>query len=296
MTPKITEQAVLFGEKTALVGILARMAAEPADRPAIVILNTGLIHRVGYNRMFVGMSRAFAVAGYRVLRFDFSGIGDSDPRNEALRPLDSCMADIRDALDWLEKTHGASRFILVGLCSGADHAVQYGHTDPRVAALVLLDPTLPITARHFAHYILIRLAEPRTWIRFVSGRSSLIAMGWRQMQRLPQKLLRPRREPHPDIASGPGLDYHYERSVQGGIAMLAAFTGESTRQTYREQMLDAFPHVQFGNKLQIEFFPDSDHVFSRETDRSELTRLILGWVDALSRLASCVRETDRSAI
>jgi hypothetical protein len=61
--------------------------------------------------------------------------------------------------------------------------------------------------------------------------------------------------------------------------MLAAFTGESTRQTYREQMLDAFPNVHFGDQLQLAFFPDSDHVFSRETDRADLTRLILHWAE-----------------
>lgn len=271
MSPTITEQAVLLGERIALVGILARKVAAPANRPAFVILNTGLIHRVGYNRLYVGMSRALAAAGYRVLRFDFSGIGDSEPRQDALPPLASCMADIRDVLDWFEKTHAASRFVLVGLCSGADHAVIYGHSDPRVVGLVLLDPTLPITARHVVHYVVRRLREPRSWVRFFSGRSSLIAMGWR--------LARGASEPPQPMGSRHALEQDYLRSVAGRITMLAAFTGESTRQTYREQMLDAFPNVHFGDQLQLAFFPDSDHVFSRETDRADLTRLILHWAE-----------------
>ena len=54
MNQKISEQAVLFGGRTSLVGIVTRVvSAAPAVRPAIVILNTGIIHRVGHHRMFV---------------------------------------------------------------------------------------------------------------------------------------------------------------------------------------------------------------------------------------------------
>ena len=72
MTLRISEQAVLLGQRQSLVGVLARAVAEtPADGPTVVILNTGIIHRVGHHRMFVTMSRALANVGYAVLRFDF---------------------------------------------------------------------------------------------------------------------------------------------------------------------------------------------------------------------------------
>jgi len=271
MSRKITEQAVLLGSRNTSVGILARAVAEPTDRPAIVFLNTGIIHRVGYHRMFVAMSRALAAAGYMALRFDFSGIGDSEPRHDALSPLESCMADIGDALDWLERTHRASRVVLIGLCSGADHAVQYGHTDARVVGLVLLDPSIPTTARHVVHYVVQRLTDPRSWARFFTGRSRVIRM-WSRSGAMS------RREPPRDAGSVGAIAQHYGRSVARGIAMLAVFTGESTRQTYREQMIDAFPTVAFGDLLKLEFFDDSDHVFSGQSDRTRLTQLILDWI------------------
>ena len=71
------------------------------------------------------------------------------------------MADIRDALEGLSINRKAARFVLVGLCSGADHALAFGHTDPRVAGLVLLDPWMPATPRHYIRYVAMRLPRPR---------------------------------------------------------------------------------------------------------------------------------------
>ena len=80
--------------------------------------------------MYVTLARELAARGQTVVRFDFSGIGDSEPRNDHLSPLAGCLADIKDVLDSVEGSHKLSRFILMGLCSGADHAVLYAHTDP----------------------------------------------------------------------------------------------------------------------------------------------------------------------
>ena len=63
--------------------------------------------------------------------------------------------------------------------------------------------------------------------------------------------------------------------------MLVVLTEETTRQTYREQMFDAFPRVRFGDCLRLEFFAGSDHTFVLERDRAELTRLILDWAATL---------------
>ena len=142
---RVNEQAIVFGQQKSLVGIVTSAATStaPTGRPAIVILNTGIVHRVGYNRMYVPLSRTLAATGYTVLRFDYSGIGDSEPRADGFTPLASSLTDIREALDWLETVRQASQIILLGLCSGADHAVLYGPTDPRVVGLVLIDPSIP---------------------------------------------------------------------------------------------------------------------------------------------------------
>jgi pimeloyl-ACP methyl ester carboxylesterase len=280
MSQRISEQAVLFGSWTSLVGIVTKaVSPASANRPAIVILNTGIIHRVGHHRMFVTMSRALGAVGYTVLRFDFSGIGDSSPRYDGLSLVDACMAEIREALDWLERDGAASRMILIGLCSGADHAVLYGHTDPRIVGLVLMDPSIPPTLRYYVHYIGRRLRRLRTWFNVLSGRSRTLRMLMRHMLPIAQRYPLQNRVPRQTV------ERHYRNSVDSGIEILAIFTEETTRQTYREQMIEALPNVSFGDRLTLEFFPGSDHTFALESDRSRLIQLILQWVSAVSKTA-----------
>src|SRR5262249_3302852 len=136
------EQTLLLGARRTLVGIVTRPTANPLATAALVILNTGIVHRVGHHRMYVTLARELASCGHTVVPFDFSGVGDSAPRNDRLSPLAGALADVRDALDSLQASHKLSQFILMGLCSGADHAALYSHTDPRVVGLILMDPTL----------------------------------------------------------------------------------------------------------------------------------------------------------
>ncbi len=280
MSHKIAERAVLLGPRQSLAGIVTRptAAASAIGAPAVVILNTGIIHRVGPHRLFVLLARALAQTGLTVLRFDFSGIGDSDPRADGRAPLDSCMADIRDALDWLDQDCNPSRVILVGLCSGADHAVLYGHTDPRVAGLVLMDPTIPATAMFYMQYIGQRMVRLRNWISVIRGRSNLLrvlvahaaASIWPRMQA--QKLTLQNMRNHAD------LELIYQRSVASGLQILAVLTAESIRQTYREQIIDAFPNVAFGDQLTLDLIPGSDHLFSTDAHRRHLIDLVAGWL------------------
>ena len=176
MSGKFTEQALLLGSRQSLVGILTRPTPAQTAKPAIVILNTGIVHRVGHHRMYVTMARACASAGHTVLRFDFSGIGDSERRADRLSPVNACLADIKEALDSLEGRHRISQFVLIGLCSGADYAVLYGHTDPRVVGLVLMDPSIPPTARYYFHYVAQRLRSLRNWLSVATGRSGLLRL------------------------------------------------------------------------------------------------------------------------
>ncbi len=275
------EQAVLLGAHRSLVAIITRPSeASRTDEPVIVILNTGIVHRVGHHRMYVTLSRILANAGRTVVRFDLSGIGDSPPRTDGLTPLLSALADIKEVLDSLEQLHPASQFILIGLCSGADHAVLYGRTDPRVVGLALLDPTLPPTGRYYLHYILQRLSKPRNWLSVLTGRSSLIRLAARHVihRVRPQSDLRSLTTQ--DLQLSPYLARSYRAAAARRVRLLSIFTSVSTRHTYGKQWLDAFPEVSASNAARLEFFADSDHVFSAEKERARLFRVIVDWLQS----------------
>jgi pimeloyl-ACP methyl ester carboxylesterase len=279
----LREQPVLLGKQHSLVGIFARPVEQGlSDKPIVVILNTGIVHRVGHHRMFVTMSRELVRAGFSVLRFDLSGLGDSPTRNDASLPVESAVADIREAIDWLEAEYKSSGIILVGLCSGADYAVLYSSTDARVSALALMDPTIPATTRFYFQYLAQRITRLRSWCSVAVGRSYIFRIWKRQLwYRIAMKSKLPLIAIN-DISSRVFFEQSYKAIIDRGVKILAVFTEDTTRQTYREQMIDAFPTIPFGDQLHLEFFAGSDHIFSLEKDRVKLMEVILGWAKSLS--------------
>ena len=124
MSDGIHDQAVMIGARKTLVGIMTQpVDYEPEDRPVFVILNSGIIHRVGHHRMYVTLARALARVGYPVLRFDLSGIGDSESREDGLSMLDAALADVREVVDWLvhcaPSAQGYSGRVVLGCGPGA---------------------------------------------------------------------------------------------------------------------------------------------------------------------------------
>lgn len=144
--PRIAESAVRFGAGARLVGILSEAvptAGAPTERrparPAVLLLNSGLIHRVAPNRLYVRLARELAAVGHDGLRFDFAGIGDSAVRTDALPVEESGVAETIEAMSWLAEARGHTRFLLIGLCGGGYFSFRTATRDPRVAGLVLLN-------------------------------------------------------------------------------------------------------------------------------------------------------------
>jgi pimeloyl-ACP methyl ester carboxylesterase len=138
----VKETALTFGNNQSLVGILTEPAAasQPHLLPGVLLLNAGVVHRVGPNRIYVKIARHLATLGFTVLRFDFSGIGDSKVRRDHLPFVASSVMEARAAMDWLGRTRGLERFILTGICSGAAVSFATACQDPRSAGLLLINP------------------------------------------------------------------------------------------------------------------------------------------------------------
>lgn len=274
------EKVVLLGERKALVGVVTQPAESPKDPlPAIIVLNSGIIHRVGHNRMYVALARELAERGHIVLRVDLSGIGDSDSRPDIVDPLEASLADIRDATDWLFSARGVERTILLGLCSGANQSVIYAGRDPRISGAVLLDPTIPRTPRFYVNFVSSRLLNRQYWRSFFLGRASI----WKRFARSnagtddgadlpPQPSLN-----DPQVRAG--LERAYAQAIANRSQILAIFTGGMNDQhNYRGQLLDAMPSVPFGDQLLLEYFDRCDHTFSSTADRRRLFDRVQTWL------------------
>jgi pimeloyl-ACP methyl ester carboxylesterase len=269
----------MIGARQSLLAVLTQRAdGAPGERPAVIILNSGIIHRVGHHRMYVSLARLLAEAGHPVLRFDLSGIGDSERRADALPWLEGVVADIREAVDWLAATHGVRQVILVGLCAGADHALVYGMSDVRVCGLVLLDPSIPPTRGYYLRYFARHVMRPRSWatLAFDSGRLWTAIRKW--LGTAPPTVWEPHRPNLNDPVIRSFLQNAYQRTADLGIECLTVFTsGFPHQHNYRRQLLDAFPTIRFAGRLQLEYFARCDHVFTAEADRRRLFGLVTAW-------------------
>jgi len=284
---------VQFGGSASLLGILSLPPSEvPIRRPAVVILNTGIAYRIGHHRMYVTMARELAALGHLTFRFDFSGIGDSLGRGD-LSPIEAHQADVSQALDWLTAHHDVREFVLIGLCAGADIALMYGHTDRRVAGLVLLDPIVPPTARFYAHYIGQRLTHLRSWRSFLTGRGRI----WQELSEWIRSTFGAAAVPpvsDADRTFRKEIERLYARSLDCDLKLLFVLTGGpwEGRQSYREQIFEALPNLPLRGRVSVEHFRDADHTFTSESVRERLQKLVLGWVSDLSASSEAKQPCD----
>src|SRR5258708_37545034 len=139
------EEVVLFGTRQSLVGIVTDPATVSAQRArtAVILLNAGIVHRVGPGRIYVKIARALAAMGFVVLRFDFSGIGDSTVRHDHLCFEKSAVAEAQEAMGDLNATRGGEHFIFLGGCSGAFASFETACCDARVVGAILINFQTP---------------------------------------------------------------------------------------------------------------------------------------------------------
>jgi alpha-beta hydrolase superfamily lysophospholipase len=98
----------------------------PTDRPAVVLVNEGGTHHIGQARMWVDLARHLAGQGFRVLRFDLSGNGDSGTRpgqRAHVARAPEAIFDVHDAMAAVSPDDPAN-VVLIGFCSGGYQVVE----------------------------------------------------------------------------------------------------------------------------------------------------------------------------
>lgn len=306
------ETALNFGPANGLVGIVTRPpVSDEKDSTAgmttgmvhldagvaVVILNAGVIHRVGPGRLHVRLARKLAARGFPCFRFDLPGIGDSRSLGTGSLLLQDNLFAISAAFDALERNHIARHFVLFGLCSGADHAFLSACNDPRVAGVVMVDPTRIFTTwRSQALRAWRWLVRPSAWLRLLLGHYNVF-------RRLHQRL-RPAPPEQPVRArtgtQTPASPDEEKRAVEQALKTLIArrvhicylITGtQRHRYNYRRQLLDAFPGIGLEEFTYLVIFPDAIHTMPNEEDRLRLEQTLIRWLGA--RFAPLPRTTDR---
>ena len=274
------ERIVQFGEGQGLVGILTtEPAALRPELPGLLLLNAGVIHHIGANRLNVKLARDFARNGYPVLRFDLCGLGDSRPARSSEGFETQNVRDIRTALDCLAREAGCSHAIAIGLCSGADNIYASAIVDDRLRGLGLLDPYVYPTRAAHVRYLLRRAREPSRWLDFARRKTLALldTLGLRRADaadaRRPPALQRVRTHP-------PLEDYaaNLARLAGIGVQVLMVYTASCARALNApEQVFATFRPYGLERGLSVRVMSHADHDFTEIATQRELIAGLLTW-------------------
>lgn len=282
------ERPLVFGAKPSLVGVMTEPSPRrtPGARPACILINAGLVHRVGPNRLHVEVARHLAARGYPAFRLDLSGRGDSEVRRDGLSFVESAPVEIQAAMNHLQQTAGIGRFVLMGICSGAINSVQTALVDARVDGCIAIDPPAYPTTGYYLRRYVSRLFNAESWRNTVAGRNTL----GRRLRFRSNGGQEPRAaaaeefgEPFEDRPARPGRQEAADllSTITGrGARMLFVFSGSWSAYNYRNQFRDAFPQVVATGQVEVEYYPDSDHTFSSLYNQQRLIDRITRWFQA----------------
>ncbi len=129
-----------------LFGIMHNPEADKLKTTAIILLSPGVKMRVAPHRMYNKMADNYARLGFKVLRFDFYGLGDAEGEIELTQlsniynsiQLGRYVDDTIASMDWIQQEYGISNFIVGGLCGGAITGMLAAQNDLRACALLSL--------------------------------------------------------------------------------------------------------------------------------------------------------------
>jgi len=273
----VRERTFCFGSHRGLVGVLAEPdGGARRDLPALLLFNVGLGHRVGPGRLHVNLARRLADRGGTTLRFDLSGLGDSEPRDDARADAERAVLDLREAMDLVERRTGIGSFVVAGLCSGTDGAHDVAKADPRVLGAVFIDGYAYVTPSYRARRALdkvARWASPAHWARRLQARVRRRLSAGDPETRV--------REPIFDRTYPPLESFRrdVEELLRRGVRLLYLYTAEAWFLDRREQFAEFMGWRSLPPGVSVEHWRDADHIFRAAAVQERLVHFLVDWVE-----------------
>lgn len=277
------EKPILFNcDDRTLLGIL-HLPQSQEKKVGVLIVVGGPQYRVGSHRQFVLIARLLSSAGYVVMRFDYSGMGDSDGEfctfENVDQDIDSALIAFREHCTELDKV------VLWGLCDGASAILMRAARGLVISGVVLVNPWVRTDSGaaqvYLKHYYIQRLFSLSFWLKLVSGKFKISrSIG--------------------DLLSKLKLFAAKDRSavMQGGSYIKKMWIGMKALQVpvllmLSERDLTAKEFIELGksdprwrlllssDNLTIVHLSNADHTFSDSNVLSAASSLCINWLNGL---------------
>jgi pimeloyl-ACP methyl ester carboxylesterase len=290
-------ESVLTQERILRLGAdrhLFAIASEPSPMSArrydtaILLLNAGIIHTAGPSGLYVRLARQLAADGYLVVRFDFSGIGESEARRDGLAPEPSSLCETQEVMDYLAETYGVRRFVAAGICSGAVTAFRVAVADERIVGLALLNPQgyFPsaagpigayVQAQKDQHYLLSTSIRRReSWLRLLRGEVDLTNL----LRALTSRFARPFLEHGAERRTIKRLAGDFAVLCARGIRILPIYAAGDPGLIELALIIRGLPATWRNHPgFQPMLIAGSDHLFTPLHGQRRLLELLRSWLD-----------------
>jgi hypothetical protein len=252
--------------------------------------------------------------GFCVLRFDPQGIGDSEGEIEermaaefyASVQVGRFVNDTIDAMDWMEKQHGISRFILTGLCGGAITGLLTGAMDQRVHSLlglgtpVILDSASTDQTKYMTRGqleglrkgYLRKLLDIKSWVRFLSMKSNYRVILKSMLTVAKGKVGNSRTNNNDSVSStnpgeqtGNNFNRYFPQALHNMLSsrkvLLIFSEADRLFWEFEEKYMPSYKSEFDKYKRNIEIFitKDANHIFSFKEWQEQMLTVSCSWLD-----------------
>ena len=277
-------------ENETLVGILSQ-PANPQQTGVLIIVG-GPQYRIGSHRHFFELAGALAHAGIPAFRFDVRGMGDS---SGDLHTFESTAPDIKAAIDaFFCQQPGLQKVVLWGLCDAASAALFYAHKDPRIEAMILLNPWARTESgeakAYLKHYYRDRILQKSFWLKLMGGginpiqtfKSFLVMIKKaKSKSKAPLEPLPATSQP-PESSPLPERMLYVLKSFSGKVLFI--LSGDDLTGQEFSDLISSNPDWKEASQLNtttIEQMNDADHTFSSSKWKVGINELTISWVKSL---------------
>lgn len=323
--PESIERPVEFTVEGSLVhGVLHEPVTPVAGLPGIILVAAGEACRAAF--FYPKLARELARRGWRVLRFDPRGIGDSHGSldcqllTEVFRKVEGgvLVPDTRSAIEFMKDACGCQSSVLVGLCGGAITSILVAQEHRRVAGIVPLELPMRLTpsgdtdisqslsreipwdeslARHRGTLVLLRARRVYHRIQDLRRRLGVAVASATRRGRghLPGDGGGWYRERIGDDASCAMLAA-LERTLDRRVPVLCVFADTEQPKLFEQALPGVFDRRPAARPcISYEIIRGSDHNFTVTGSAEALIGAVVSWLDSPSSpWAHCFRAPDRS--
>ncbi|VAW89730.1 Hydrolase, alpha/beta fold family [hydrothermal vent metagenome] len=301
---EVKESFVNFGVNKDCFAILSEpVVLADTSLPIIVIVNSGANHRVGPSRLYVTIARELACLGFRSLRIDIPGLGDSivyDRKQENKDYIEASSEVIHQAMKSFGVAYKENKYVVTGLCSGAYFSFHAALDldDVNIVEGILINPLTfywhegmefeNSPTKNFGYWNWYKQAikNPKSWKKLLRGGSNYAALFDTVLNRIKivfsaktgglRRVVGGGQTPvegdlNKDLmkiaSSGRHLSFILAKSDPGYDVLMT-----SAGKTARKLMKDS--------KINIIMIEDADHTFSKYKPRCDVANAIVKHITA----------------